>query len=183
MDQAISMMRARVILATAVVACTTPPHGIAGDWSAQVAAGRGRAAEIGFRFTAHDSVLTGTVSGLPSGAPATVDSGKIRGDSLWFSVQIPDDRGASRRFAFSGRLAGDALTGAIAGPDEGQRFTFTATRSTSGLAQGAGGGGEHVHRQARGTGAGGPPHLTGSDPTPAAATPATLAAFDHHEIV
>ncbi|MGH7532415.1 MAG: hypothetical protein ACREL4_03890 [Gemmatimonadales bacterium] len=170
-------------VALTLAACAPSPHGIAGSWTAHAAAGRGHTAEIGFQFATHDSILTGTVSGLPSGAPATVDSGKVRVDSLWFFVEIPDDRGTSRRFAFTGRLVGNSLTGAIAGPDGGQRFTFTATRSTTALAHGAGGSGERVRAAGPARGTVGPPHLTGRDPTPVAAIPATLAAFDHHEIV
>lgn len=161
-------------------ACSGPRRGTGGDWTLTVTTPDGGQQDLDLSLTTRDSVLTGTLSGGPF-HDQPIAGGGVRGDSLWFQVRVVRPEGTSRVFAFAGRVATGGMSGTVTGRGQDEHATFTAVRA-SGSARAAGrrgAGGERRHVRAGGAGA----TPQGADPVPQPAIQATLAAFDHDDVV
>ena len=97
-----------------------PAH-VAGKWQWRMPAGDA-AAEVTFRQTFQQLTADASLQG----GKATVESAKLQGDAIAFTV-VPDGAGGARVYQFSGRVDGDKIAGTVKTGDD-LSYDWQATR-------------------------------------------------------
>ncbi len=95
-----------VILAACLAAGRLWATDVSGEWTAEVQAHRGGSSEITMNLKAEDGTITGTVRA--AGGEASISSGTIDGDDIWFSV-ITEFEGHQFTQHYKGIVEGDII--------------------------------------------------------------------------
>jgi hypothetical protein len=103
-----SIRRILAGLALAILSFSAQAQGVAGKWSATMNGAQG-AMLIVFNFVVDGGELTGVMSSEFMGDIPIAD-GKIDGNVISFSINVPAGPGGAATMGISGELAGDELT-------------------------------------------------------------------------
>ncbi len=111
--------------APAVPASVPANVDVTGNWKAALDV-QGTSLPLVFHFTSKESVVTGTVDGLPN-SPTELHDGKVDGDTLTFWINS-DYQGTTYKIVCKGKIAADGIKLTL-GTDDGSWGTdVTATK-------------------------------------------------------
>jgi hypothetical protein len=149
-------------------------QGVTGTWKGPVTNPQGDAQVLIFFLKADGNKVTGTVTA--TGEPQPIENGKVDGDALSFELVRTRGSGETVRITVAAKVSDNQMQGSatMAG---GPTLLFALTRVPAGSADVAP---QIVTAQTTDTG---PPNPKGSDPRPADAQTAILAAFDKYDVV
>ena len=80
---------------------------ISGTWTGQLSGPDGNTFALTYSFKQDGEKLTGTVAG-PQGDPLPLEEGKVQGEKVSFSVNVPFNGGT--KFMSEGTIKGDEIT-------------------------------------------------------------------------
>jgi hypothetical protein len=122
-----SMKRAIVLTGClTILAALLAGASLTGTWKGQFDFG-GTPVPLSFEFKANGDVLTGTVTGLPSGA-GEIKDGKIQGATLTFLV-MTEYQGAPIKLVYKCQLSGEELRINMGTEDGSWGVDFVAKRA------------------------------------------------------
>jgi len=119
-------IRMAVLLALAIVLPGAQAADLSGNWTGAFDF-NGTSVPLIFHLTVAGNAVTGTVEGLPT-TPATVQDGKLDGDTLTFNLTT-DYEGQTYRLMYTGKVAADAIQFSFGTDDGSWNSELTATRA------------------------------------------------------
>ena len=119
-------IRLAVVLALAMILPGARAADLNGNWTGSFDF-NGTSVPLTFHLTVAGSAVTGTVEGLPT-TPATVEDGKLVGDTLTFDLTT-DYEGQTYRLMYTGKVAADAIQFSFGTDDGSWNTELTATRA------------------------------------------------------
>lgn len=115
----------RLLVLFVVMAISALAADLAGKWKANIETPNG-AIESTFVFKVDGAKLTGTVTSEMMGE-SQISEGKVDGENVTFAV-VRDFEGNQFRINYKGKISGDEIKFSIQVPNMDQSFEFTAKR-------------------------------------------------------
>ena len=99
---------------------------VTGNWKAALDV-QGASLPLVFHLTSKDGVVTGTIDGLPSGAPTQIHDGKLDGDTVTFWLNS-DYQGTTYKIVCKGKVSAAGIAFTIGTEDGSWGTDTTATK-------------------------------------------------------
>ncbi len=103
------------------------PVDVTGNWKAAFDM-QGTSVPLVFHFTSKEGVVSGTIDGLPSGAPTEIHDGKMDGDTVTFWINS-DYQGTTYKIVCKGKISAAGIDLTIGTEDGSWGTEMTATKS------------------------------------------------------